>query len=246
MGNVAKLFPYREQGRLIMRGKIGNAGGNGVSRFKPIRVGGRMLLRGANSGLKVVYGYPARMGGRAFGRSIFSSTSPPLCDGVQAIRATVTVSGYALMRVHRYWVSPPATGCSGSPTHTCTTDATNVDGIYDLGVVLDCDWQKVLPGVWTHDCNGSSEPVQGSLVIHLKRYDYDATRWLWLVQVGFPFAFPLVLKSASQFDVTLPMPGDYACAAGSWVLNNSTNESGYETITYSGSPGMVHVELVAT
>ena len=65
MGNVAKLFPYRDSnGRLMFRGKVGckKADGvtEGVSKFFPVRVDGRLLLRGKGPDGKILWGFPYR------------------------------------------------------------------------------------------------------------------------------------------------------------------------------------------
>jgi len=84
MGNVAKLFPYRDSnGRLLFRGKVGckKADGvtEGVSKFFPVRVDGRLLLRGKRPDGKILYGYTYRdASGRLMGRTLadFGSYKP--------------------------------------------------------------------------------------------------------------------------------------------------------------------------
>ena len=98
MGNVAKLFPYRDSnGRLMFRGKVGckKADGvtEGVSKFFPVRVDGRLLLRGKGPDGKILWGYPYRdSDGRLMGRTIRGGFTTPC--GCTACYLVVTLSGF--------------------------------------------------------------------------------------------------------------------------------------------------------
>jgi hypothetical protein len=73
MGNASQLFPYRDaDNRLMFRGKIGVE--NKVSKFFPVRVDGRLMLRGKQANGKILWGYPYRDSeGRLMGQTIRSS-----------------------------------------------------------------------------------------------------------------------------------------------------------------------------
>lgn len=98
--SVAKLFPYRDaSGRLMFRGKIGHdvGGGARVSKFFPTRVGDALVLRGMDTGGKILYGYPYRdTSGRLMARTVYPVTDCTLCDYDGAAWATinVTISGF--------------------------------------------------------------------------------------------------------------------------------------------------------
>jgi len=61
MGDVAKIFPYRDDDdRLMGRAKLAGADG-GVSMFHPYRnAAGQLMFRGANAGGQIVKGFPYR------------------------------------------------------------------------------------------------------------------------------------------------------------------------------------------
>lgn len=93
MGNVAQLFPYRDaDNRLMFRGKIGVSGGNGVSKFFPVRVDGRLMLRGKGADGKVLWAFPhVDASGRLMGRTLRLTSCS--CRTQFPYPLSVTVSG---------------------------------------------------------------------------------------------------------------------------------------------------------
>jgi hypothetical protein len=112
MGNVAKLFPYRDtNGRLMFRGKIGVE--SKVSKFFPVRVDGRMLLRGKGADGKILWGFPYREAatGRLMGRTL----GAVVCSGSSGVPLTIDVSGTAfdVTREHIYFFNSDCTSETG-------------------------------------------------------------------------------------------------------------------------------------
>ena len=100
MGNVAQLFPYRDaDNRLMFRGKIGVE--SKVSKFFPVRVDGRLMLRGKQADGKILWGFPYRdKNGRLMARTILTAAVvPPGCEWVTkcglSTTYNVTISGSA-------------------------------------------------------------------------------------------------------------------------------------------------------
>ena len=134
---MAKLFPYRDSnGRLLFRGKVGckKADGvtEGVSKFFPVRVGGRLLLRGKGPDGKILWGYPYRDSeGRLMGRTR-GPTSPCGCPSCHIV---VTLSG-----LPNYWnvggMLTDFTGLNG--THTLTLASNRR---YYYKTPADFDWE---------------------------------------------------------------------------------------------------------
>ena len=93
MGNVAQLFPYRDaDNRLMFRGKIGVE--SKVSKFFPVRVDGRLILRGKGPDGKILWGCPYRDSeGRLMGRTAIRGGFTTSC-GCTACYLVVTVSGF--------------------------------------------------------------------------------------------------------------------------------------------------------
>ena len=124
MVNVFKLFPYRDaDNRLMFRGKIGVE--SKVSKFFPVRVDGRMLLRGKGPDGKILYGYTYRdASGRLMARTRYSE---PSCYDL-ADTYTVTIAG--LTEVCSY---NSMTALNGTWTVTrVTASGTRCDWIYNL------------------------------------------------------------------------------------------------------------------
>lgn len=90
---VAQLFPYRDStNRLMFRGQIDHGASGKVSKFFPVRVADRMLLRGKNSQNKIIWGYPYRSSsGLLAGRTI--ARTPYVITGGATTCSTCTVSG---------------------------------------------------------------------------------------------------------------------------------------------------------
>ena len=86
---VAKLFPYRDaDNRLMFRGKIGVE--SKVSKFFPVRVDGRLILRGKGPDGKILWGFPYRdENGRLMAQMRYTATS---CYDL-ADTYTVTIAG---------------------------------------------------------------------------------------------------------------------------------------------------------
>lgn len=129
MGNVAPLFPYRDSnGRLGFRGKVGckKADGvtEGVSKFFPVRVGGRLMLRGKGPDGKILWGYPYRnIGGRLMGRTIQSGFTTPC--GCTACHIVVTLSGFPDGFGSGACSNTDFTGLNGTHTLTLSSDGCN-------------------------------------------------------------------------------------------------------------------------
>jgi len=89
MDHIAQLFPYRDaDNRLMFRGKIGVE--SKVSKFFPVRVDGRLMLRGKGPDGKILWGFPYRdENGRLMAQTRYSE---PSCYDL-ADTYTVTIAG---------------------------------------------------------------------------------------------------------------------------------------------------------
>jgi hypothetical protein len=98
MGNVAQLLPYRDaDNRLMFRGQIGVE--SKVSKFFPVRTGGRLMLRGKNAEGKIVWGFPYRdASGRLMGRTVAGAityTDCLACADTMPNTFSINVSGFS-------------------------------------------------------------------------------------------------------------------------------------------------------
>jgi hypothetical protein len=129
MGNVAQLFPYRDaDNRLMFRGKIGVE--SKVSKFFPVRVDGRLMLRGKQADGKILWGYTYRdASGRLMGRTLAGGGGFTTPCGCTACHIVVTLSGF-----------PDGFG-SGACS---TTDFTGLNGTHTLTLSTEgCHYYKV-------------------------------------------------------------------------------------------------------
>ena len=133
MGNVFKLFPYRDaDNRLMFRGKIGVE--SKVSKFFPVRVDGRLILRGKGPDGKILWGHPYRDSeGRLMGRTAIRVGFVTPC-GCTACHIVVTLSGF-----------PDGFGSAGIWPYGCKdTDFTGLNGTHTLTLDSDgCTYYKV-------------------------------------------------------------------------------------------------------
>lgn len=110
---VAKLFPYREnlgsvpsgwlnKGTLLFRGKPGMTDSK-VEKFRPMRIGSDVVLRGDYRDHKVAYGWPYRTSGKVMARGpAYVAFPSDACDKFAANQSpykwptslTVSLSGY--------------------------------------------------------------------------------------------------------------------------------------------------------
>lgn len=150
MGNVAQLFPYRDaDNRLMFRGKIGVE--SKVSKFFPVRVDGRLMLRGKQANGKILWGYPYRDSeGRLMGRTIRSGFTTPC--GCTACHIVVTLSGFPEGFGSGACSTTNFRGLNG--THTLTLDNTGCryykgTSDYDLSPYSGCTIAEAFPAAGT-------------------------------------------------------------------------------------------------
>jgi hypothetical protein len=172
MGNVAKLFPYRDSnGRLGFRGKVGckKADGvtEGVSKFFPVRVDGRMLLRGKGPDGKILWGFPYRdENGRLMARTILTAgpVVPPRCEWVTACGLSTT-----------YNVTISGSECNGVqcayPYLVCFCNSFN--GTFTLELDQWC--------VWRADIGPFCQPYYTSLIHRIELYQVTGA---WEISVS--------------------------------------------------------------
>lgn len=141
--SVAKLHPYRENGRVIFRGDIGLSGG--LSKFFPYRLAGKVFLRGKRADGKILHGYVYRDQGRVFGRTAFQGicTTPPATD-LTGSTLTITFNTAAGERRKKLRVRTGGAGCSGG-SYQGYEWYTGVDGF--TGTVT-ANWVGYSGGVW--------------------------------------------------------------------------------------------------
>jgi len=129
MGNIAKLFPYRDaSNRLMFRGKIGVE--SKVSKFFPCRVDGRLMLRGKNAAGKIVWGFPYRdASGRLMGRTAGAITNCLDCADTMPNTFRINVSDFS--------------GTVPVYEDPGTYDLANINGTHTLTRVPGtCDWYE--------------------------------------------------------------------------------------------------------
>jgi len=212
MDHIAQLFPYRDaDNRLMFRGKIGVE--SKVSKFFPVRVDGRLMLRGKGPDGKILWGFPYRdENGRLMAQTILTAgpVVPPGCEWVTecglSTTYNVTISGSVCYSTQCFY-----------PHLVCLCESFN--GTFTLELNSACAWGAVI-GPFCQPSNS---------YIHYIELRQVTGAWEILILPNRTTSSSYYYRKARSSQCESPA-GSYAYYSGPGIYNNNCHHQSWSVI----------------